>query len=119
MKQTTKLFTTINGKLKQKKGETLTETLVALLIGSLALVLLASMVTSSTKIITTSEMQLIQYYEQNNRLEARASGDENAIASACCVDGTETTVRLVPGRDSVSIKCYVNQKANKTSVISY
>lgn len=110
----------ISTKLKNRKGETLTEVLVSLLIGTLALALLAAMIGSSTRIIRTSETSMVQYYEQNNRLEERASGDEDASGKVSCSSESGTsTVRLSPGKDSVSVKCYVNQKAGKSPVISY
>ena len=61
-------------KLRNRAGETLTETLVALLIASLALVMLASMISSTTRIVTQSKTRLETYYKNNNQVAAQSGG---------------------------------------------
>ena len=55
-------------KLRSKAGETLTETLVALLIGTLSLAMLASMIGSTAKIITKTQGVLTDYYAATAQL---------------------------------------------------
>jgi hypothetical protein len=51
-------------KLKNKSGETIAEVLVALLVSSLGLVMLASMINASTNIIAKSRSLMEEYYTE-------------------------------------------------------
>ena len=53
-------------KLKSKAGETIGETLVALLIASFALLMLAGAISTSTGIITRSSDKIDNYFEKAN-----------------------------------------------------
>lgn len=53
-------------KIKNRAGETLGETLVALLIASLALIMLAAAISTSTGIITKSSKKIDAYFEESN-----------------------------------------------------
>ena len=64
-------------KLRSKAGETLTETLVALLIGTLSLAMLASMIGSTAKIITKTQGVLTDYYAATAQLASREKSSEN------------------------------------------
>lgn len=55
----------IRGKLSGSAGETLVETLVALLLSSIALVMLAGAVNSSARIVKRSRAALMRYYDRN------------------------------------------------------
>ena len=54
--------------LQNEKGESITETLVSTLIASLALVLLAGMLTSSVNVIKKSKTAMSSYYESLNQM---------------------------------------------------
>ena len=54
----------IKKKLNSRSGESIGETLVALLISSLALVMLASIITAGSSIIIKSRDKLSKYYEE-------------------------------------------------------
>lgn len=58
----------IKKKLRGRAGETIAETLVALLISALALLMLAGAVSAGVRIIEQSNNVLYQYYEGNNNL---------------------------------------------------
>ena len=58
-------------KLSSKAGETIAETLVALLISALALVMLAGAISTTAKVINTSDKKMGKYYEQDANLAAR------------------------------------------------
>ena len=58
-------------KFGSNAGETIAETLVALLISALALVMLAGAISSAGKVITTSDKKMAEYYEQDAILAAR------------------------------------------------
>ena len=65
----------LKNKLKSKKGETITETLVSVLIAAAAMILFASMITSSQRILQKSERIMDAYYAgETNMEEAMAAG---------------------------------------------
>lgn len=55
----------LRAKLKSNSGESLAEVLIALLVSALALVMLASMISSSFSIIKSSRAKLKDYYEDS------------------------------------------------------
>ena len=67
---------TLLKKIKSNNGESLTETLVALAIGALALVLLVSMVQTASKLITSSKTTYDNYISQLNVLSEKGSTDK-------------------------------------------
>ena len=65
----------LKNKLKSKKGETITETLVSVLIAAAAMILFASMITSSQRILQKSEHIMDEYYDGETKMEeAMADG---------------------------------------------
>ena len=54
-------------RIKNSAGETIAETLVALLISSLALVILAGAITTSSGIILSSSEKIKDYFSESNR----------------------------------------------------
>ncbi len=60
----------LKSKLKSKKGETITETLVSVLIAAAAMILFASMITSSQRILQKSESIMNAYYAGEAEMEA-------------------------------------------------
>ena len=72
-------------KLKSRRGETLTEVLIATLVAVVALTILAAMITSSLRITEEGRRWITDYGGQNNQLENRApdtsvAGNEISIA---------------------------------------
>ena len=59
----------LKNKLKSKKGETITETLVSVLIAAAAMILFASMITSSQRILQKSESIMDAYYAGETKME--------------------------------------------------
>lgn len=110
-------------KLKSRRGETITETLVALLIASIALVMLASMISSTSSIVTTSTKAMQEYYNANNRIVSHetatsaegGTGTSSSPAVTFSITGTESTLTLGPK----NITLYENNRFEKTPVISY
>ena len=56
-------------KLKNRAGETISEVLIALLISSLGLVMLASLITASSRTIGRSREALEAYYSESSKNE--------------------------------------------------
>jgi len=65
----------IRRKLKSRAGESIGETLVALLISALALVMLAGAISATARMITVSDKQLGKYYDGDNKLVVRTDND--------------------------------------------
>lgn len=83
----------LKNKLKSKKGETITETLVSVLIAAAAMILFASMITSSQRILQKSESIMNAYYAgETNMEEAMASSGTaggSTTGEAAVAAGTE------------------------------
>lgn len=59
----------IKSKLNSRSGETLAETLIAVLISALALVLLLSMITASSRLIQNGEAKMQEMYDGSKKIE--------------------------------------------------
>ena len=55
--------------LKSQAGETISEVLIALLISSIALVMLASMISATNSMVGKSNRKMEEYYSKNENLE--------------------------------------------------
>lgn len=73
----------LKNKLKSKKGETITETLVSVLIAAAAMILFASMITSSQRILQKSESIMNAYYAGETKME-------EVMASSGTTGGSKT-----------------------------
>ena len=71
----------LKSKLKSKKGETITETLVSVLIAAAAMILFASMITSSQRILQKSEHIMDAYYDGETKMEAAMAAGGTAGGS--------------------------------------
>ena len=65
----------IRRKLRSNRGETIGETLVALLISALALVMLAGAISSTANMINTSDKKMGLYYSKDAALVEHSGGD--------------------------------------------
>lgn len=112
----------LKNKLKSKKGETITETLVSVLIAAASMILFASMITSSQRILQKSERIMDAYYKgETNMEEAMANGGttgKSSTGTAKAAVGTEgageakaggTEGKVKTGSGTVTI-----QQANNT-----
>ena len=68
-------------KIRQQSGETIAETLVALLISSIALMMLASMISATVNLVTKSETKMGEYYTENAKLENSETSDKTLTIS--------------------------------------
>ena len=104
-------------KLSRNTGETLTETLVALLIAAIAITMLASMIMTSRSLIDSSKKRFDAYYIENNALSKHSGTSTSGTATLS--EGT-TPVQLVNGSDSVSVNLFTNGEApSNKPIISY
>lgn len=99
----------IANKLRSKSGESISETLVALLISALALVMLAGAIAAASNMVTRTREKLNKYYIANNYV-ARQTGD---IADGDR-DKAEKTTKNIVIKDSANNEVY-----SKTGLPAY
>jgi Tfp pilus assembly protein PilV len=63
-----KLLRSAGGRLREQKGESIAEVLISLLISAVALVMLASMINTSARLVSDSRKKLTAYYAANEAL---------------------------------------------------
>ena len=78
-------------KLGGRKGETLAEVLIALLIAALALTMLASTIASSSKIILRSKDKMESYYDKNNEMAEMA--ESGTLTATIKISGSEVSLK--------------------------
>ena len=88
-------------KLKDNHGESITETLVALLIASFALIMLAGAITTSVRIVSSSKKKIGEYYnadkylvEQNSTVSGTESGSMSISATVTIAEGSKTLIGI-------------------------
>ena len=115
-----KMTERIKKKLKSKSGETIAEVLVALLISSLGLVLLASMISSSYNLITKSRSMIEDYVNSENRLVEQEQTVDTGNVTVKMKDGsgTDSEIKLNDEKDEITVSYYTAEIAGK-KVISY
>ena len=76
-------------KIRSRAGETISETLVALVISSLAIVMLASMISSTFSVVKKSKVKMDRYYTACTQLENFTdSGEEDSSEIITEEDGS-------------------------------
>ena len=96
-------------KLKSRAGESIAETLVALLISALALLMLAGAVSSAARVVTGSSNKLKEYYAADRNLATRSG--TNTCAIRIKSDTVSQTVE--------DVKYYENTTLGSTKVVAY
>ena len=84
-------------KLKSSSGESIGETLVALLIAALALLMLAVAITATTRIITNSSEKVDDYFDKSNTKLVKMSGANTgkiSITEKSGSGGAAVTLRI-------------------------
>ena len=77
-------------KLKSRAGESIGETLVALLISALALVMLAGAISATGRMITASDKQLGKYYDGDKRLVTLTASESDGTLNSLTIKGEGT-----------------------------
>lgn len=110
----------IAAKLRGRGGETFAETLIALLISSLALVMLAAAISASSRIVTTSRTTLTAYYADENSLAMRA-GSASATTITLSIRQTNVSGENAwnNGVSYVGASCYSNSGLGGNTVYAY
>lgn len=100
-------------RMGSRAGESIAETLIALLISTVALMMLAGMISTGTHLITRSRQTLRTYYSENNRLEQKEDGAAGSL---------RISLKFKEGdipEDSTEAVYYENTTIGRKSVMSY
>ena len=100
-------------RLKSQAGESIAETLIALLVSTVGLMMLAGMINTGAHLITRSRTTLRTYYTENNRLEEKGEGADGQV---------RVTIRFKEGdipEEPLEAEYYENTAIRRRSVISY
>lgn len=92
-------------KLRSQAGESIAETLVAVLVIAVALTMLAAMITATANMVKKSEKKMDEYYTANTALETLNGSDG------------ELTITITDS-DGAAIQDPVVAKYNKNGVLS-
>ena len=106
----------IHAKLCNQSGESIGETLVALLISALALVMLAGAIGSAAKVITRSNEKMTKYYQTDNKIAERATAKSGPI-NITMTEKTDST--LTQTTVTGTYKYYMNDEFGNTLVVGY
>lgn len=79
-------------KLQSRAGETLAEVLIALLVSTLALMILAGMISSTTNVVKASKQKMDEYYAENRKLEDFSGGGSATVTITIGTHAVEVPV---------------------------
>ena len=97
-------------KLKSTSGESIAETLVAVLISAFALLMLAGTINTASRLITGSQTKLEEYYSKNNEL---ADVSASRMGTSVSISGRTTdSINISEAFSAVPYK-----KIDKSSII--
>ena len=105
--------TNIMKKLRSRAGETITETLLSVLIGALALVMLAGAVSTASRVITTSRDKLNKYYDTTETVINKVYRDESPISGTVTIKSGDTVT------DQVDINYDLNTEFGSMTIVVY
>lgn len=102
--------------IKNSRGESIAEVLIALLISSLGILMLAGMITSSSKMIQNSQDTMKKYYIENNKLDQRNS--DTSTFRIVILNGVNSfTYKNVNYIENTAYQ--VRSKDGKSTIIAY
>ena len=112
---------TVFSKIRNNAGETISETLVSLLISALALVMLAGAISAASTIVNRSRDRLNNYYDANQEEYGVVMMSESTETGSYSISVTEengdsTNTPLVSGE---SINCYINNAFSNKPVVAF
>ena len=108
-----RLISWLKSRLGSRSGESIAETLIALLVSSIGLLMLTGMLNGSTMMIVRSRKTVGSYYTGNNQLEMKG-GDPSGTVNMVFKD-EEGKIR----EEAFPVVYYVNRTVGKRPVISY
>lgn len=110
----------LRAKLQSRAGESISETLVAMLVAALALTMLAGAITTSRDIIMRTRERLDVYYTAANQLAAHQTGEIVSGSAAVQIREDASQITFVNENNGVvNVTYYKNQEFEKTPVVAY
>ena len=104
-------------KIRNRSGESIGETLVALLVAALALVMLAGAMTTALGVVERSREKLNQYYVSAENLVNRTSAESEPPERKINIKITDQEGNV--SNVACHVLCYKNEKFANTPVVSY
>lgn len=83
-------------KIQNQIGESISEVLIALLISSIALVMLASMISATNSMVGKSKSKMEEYYSQNENLEQISAAHGSASTVTISIRETSGASIQIP-----------------------
>ena len=102
-------------KLHSQAGESIGETLAALLISSLALVMLAGAMSAASGMIVRSRSALGEYYSKNEAVAIMAADSGTAATDGIIITDDSGTI----SQQKIDVRYYLNNSFGKNPVVSY
>jgi len=130
--EVTDMMKKLRSRLRNKKGESIAEVLVAVLLAAIGLTMLATMISVTGKLVIRSKNLTKEYVAQNNQLVEKA--DTSARTGSVRVlqeDSNSTVATPIKLYDDptankedasyfdISVKYYVNRSVGNVEVTSY
>lgn len=106
-------------KLKSKKGESISEVLIALLVSALAVVLLAGMINASTEMIQKSKNKMEKYVNAENGIVEQNADDPDTGRVTVQVNNQAAKLTDDTPDTGIPVKYYTNSESGKYTVRSY
>lgn len=103
-------------KLRGQVGESLAETLVAVLVIALAMTILAGMIGAAGNMVKTSEAKMNEYYESNRKLETFSEESGNATVNIMASGEAASTTENI---ESVTVGYVINRVFSDHPVVAY
>lgn len=104
-------------KLKGRAGESLAETLIAVLVIAVASMLLASMITATTSIVKRSQSSMEKYYNQSSKLETLS--DTNLKTASISITVSDMSDSNTYWTGSIPVQYEQNDELGRHTVIAY
>ncbi len=108
-----KVLGMIRNKILSDRGDSIAEVLIALLISSVALVMLASMITSSVSLTDSSKDKISKYYSSAVFLADQSSSGAIGTGEARITNGSGDVL------GSYSVSYFLNDEVPSTPVVTY
>ncbi|MBQ7692603.1 MAG: hypothetical protein IJT29_03230 [Oscillospiraceae bacterium] len=111
----------ILAKLRGRAGESISETLVALLVAALALVMLAGAVSSGSNVINRSRQKLRTYYDINEKITKRISTADTHYATGSAPLSIKSSEPMDDSlkKQSIIVQYYKNDEFADAPVVAY
>ena len=106
-------------KLKSKKGESISEVLIALLVSALAIVLLAGMINASSEMIRNSKEKIDQYVKAENGIVEQNEDGPDTGSVTVRVNGQAAKLSDDAPDAGIQVEYYTNSESGRNAVRSY